>query len=34
MNIEAAGTTKKNLLSQQDYLAPLPIPTGEKRLIW
>ena len=39
MNTEAAGTTKKNLLSQQDYLAPLPIPTGEKpvdmvNMIW
>lgn len=39
MNTETAGTTKKNLLSQQDYLAPLPIPTGEKpvdmvNMIW
>ena len=39
MSAEAGGTTKKNLLSQQDYLAPLPIPTGEKpvdmvNMIW
>lgn len=39
MTTEAAGTTKKNLFSQQDYLAPLPIPTGEKpvdmaNMIW
>ena len=39
MSAEAAGTTKKNLLSQQDYLAPLPIPTGQKpvdrvNMIW
>ena len=39
MNSEAAGTTKKNLLSQQEYLAPLPIPTGQKpvdmvNMIW
>jgi hypothetical protein len=25
-----AGTTKKRLLSRNDYLAPLPIPTGRK----
>ncbi len=25
----AAGTTQKRLFSQRDYLAPLPIPTGE-----
>jgi hypothetical protein len=25
-----AGTTKKRLFSRKDYLAPLPIPTGEK----
>ena len=30
MSVPAAGTSKKSLLSQQDYLAPLPIPTGEK----
>ena len=39
MSAEVAGTTKKNLLSQQDYLAPLPIPTGQKpvdmvNMIW
>ena len=39
MSAEAGGTTKKNLLSQQDYLAPLPIPTGQKpvdmvNMIW
>ncbi|MFK7606238.1 MULTISPECIES: hypothetical protein [unclassified Pseudomonas] len=39
MTSEAAGTTKKSLLSQQDYLAPLPIPTGQKpidmvNMIW
>ena len=39
MNTEAAGTTKNNLLSRQDYLAPLPIPTGQKpvdmvNMIW
>ena len=30
MSMPAAGTSKKSLFSQQDYLAPLPIPTGEK----
>ncbi len=30
MSRPAAGTTKKRLFSQRDYLAPLPIPTGEK----
>ena len=39
MNLPAAGTGKKGLLSQQDYLAPLPIPTGKKpkdllNIIW
>ena len=29
MSRPAAGTTKKRLFSQRDYLAPLPIPTGE-----
>jgi hypothetical protein len=30
MSTPAAGTTKKGLLSRNDYLAPLPIPTGRK----
>ena len=30
MSVPAAGTSKKGVFSQQDYLAPLPIPTGEK----
>ncbi|MBH8615274.1 hypothetical protein I4N56_033740 [Pseudomonas mohnii] len=30
MSTPPAGTTKKRLLSRNDYLAPLPIPTGEK----
>ena len=30
MSVSAAGTNKKGIFSQQDYLAPLPIPTGEK----
>ncbi len=30
MSTPPAGTTKKRLFSQNDYLAPLPIPTGEK----
>ncbi|PSS45052.1 hypothetical protein [Pseudomonas sp. BBP2017] len=30
MSTPAAGTTKKRLFSRNDYLAPLPIPTGEK----
>ena len=29
MSHPSAGTSKKGLLSQVDYLAPLPIPTGE-----
>ncbi|HCN64643.1 MAG TPA: hypothetical protein DIT33_14785 [Pseudomonas sp.] len=29
MNLPAAGESKKGLLSQQEYLAPLAIPTGE-----
>lgn len=39
MNSPAAGTSKKGLFSQEDYLAPLPIPTGQKpvdmvNMIW
>ena len=30
MSSPAAGAIKKGILSQQDYLAPLPIPTGQK----
>ena len=30
MSRPAAGTTQKRLFSQRDYLAPLPIPTGEQ----
>jgi len=30
MSTSPAGTTKKRLLSRDDYLAPLPIPTGRK----
>ena len=30
MSTPPAGTTKKRLLSRNDYLAPLPIPTGRK----
>jgi len=30
MSTPTAGTTKKRLFSRNDYLAPLPIPTGEK----
>ncbi|WJM98879.1 hypothetical protein QEP73_12960 [Pseudomonas defluvii] len=30
MSRPAAGTTKKRLFSQRDYLAPLPIPTSEQ----
>jgi hypothetical protein len=30
MSTSPAGTTKKRLLSRNDYLAPLPIPTGRK----
>lgn len=29
MNMSVAGMREKGLFSQQDYLAPLPIPTGE-----
>ncbi|HEX4551427.1 DUF6708 domain-containing protein [Pseudomonas sp.] len=29
MNTPTAGTTKKGVFSRNDYLAPLPIPTGE-----
>ena len=39
MSSPAAGTIKKSVLSQQDYFAPLPIPTGQKpvdmaNMIW
>ena len=39
MSSPAAGTIKRGVLSQQEYLAPLPIPTGEKpvdmvNMIW
>ena len=39
MSTHPVGTTKKRLLSRNDYLAPLPIPTGEKpqdvlNIIW
>ncbi|MBV4460651.1 hypothetical protein KVG96_22080 [Pseudomonas sp. COR58] len=30
MSTPPAGTTKKGMFSRNDYLAPLPIPTGEK----
>jgi len=30
MSTPSAGTTKKRLFSRNDYLAPLPIPTGRK----
>ncbi|KAA0973792.1 hypothetical protein [Pseudomonas sp. ANT_H12B] len=30
MSTPPAGTTKKRMLSRNDYLAPLPIPTGER----
>jgi hypothetical protein len=30
MSTPAAGTTKKRIFSRNDYLAPLPIPTGQK----
>ncbi|MFJ2540061.1 hypothetical protein [Pseudomonas sp. NPDC087614] len=30
MSTPAAGTTEKRIFSRNDYLAPLPIPTGEK----
>jgi hypothetical protein len=32
MSTPPAAGTKKRLLSRNDYLAPLPIPTGEKPL--
>ncbi|MGY2261783.1 hypothetical protein [Pseudomonas sp. SDO55104_S430] len=39
MSTRPAGTTKKRIFSRNDYLAPLPIPTGEKpcdvlNIIW
>ena len=39
MSTPPAGTTKKRMFSRNDYLAPLPIPTGEKpsdvlNIIW
>ncbi|MFI8396611.1 hypothetical protein ACIGEI_15780 [Pseudomonas sp. NPDC078863] len=39
MSTPAAGTTKKGMFSRNDYLAPLPIPTGRKpsdvlNIIW
>jgi hypothetical protein len=39
MSMPAAGITKKRLFSRNDYLAPLPIPTGRKpsdvlNIIW
>ena len=30
MSLPGAGTSKKGFFSKQDYLAPLPIPTGEE----
>ncbi|KJJ94223.1 hypothetical protein UB47_25315, partial [Pseudomonas sp. 5] len=30
MSTPPAGTTKKRIFSRNDYLAPLPIPTGRK----
>ena len=30
MSTPPAGTTQKRLFSRNDYLAPLPIPTGKK----
>ena len=30
MSTPPAGTTKKRIFSRDDYLAPLPVPTGEK----
>ena len=30
MSTPPAGTTKKRIFSRDDYLAPLPIPTGRK----
>ncbi|WP_339069286.1 hypothetical protein WIN67_16345 [Pseudomonas idahonensis] len=39
MSKPAAGTTKKRIFSRKDYLAPLPVPTGQKpsdmlNIIW
>lgn len=39
MSSPPAGTTEKGVLSEEEYLAPLPIPTGEKpvdmvNMIW
>ncbi|MEB0224872.1 hypothetical protein [Pseudomonas sp. 10S4] len=39
MSMPPAGTTKKRMFSRNDYLAPLPIPTGRKpsdvlNIIW
>ncbi|MBD8493775.1 DUF6708 domain-containing protein [Pseudomonas syringae] len=39
MNNPPSGTLRKSLFSRQDYLAPLPLPTGQKpseclRIIW
>ncbi|MFJ2541223.1 hypothetical protein ACIOWA_27830, partial [Pseudomonas sp. NPDC087614] len=39
MSTPPAGTTKKRMFSRNDYLAPLPIPTGRKpsdvlNIIW
>ncbi|KAF0862281.1 hypothetical protein [Pseudomonas sp. LD120] len=39
MNKPAAGTSQKRIFSRKDYLAPLPVPTGQKpsdmlNIIW
>ncbi len=39
MSTPPAGTTKKRMFLRNDYLAPLPIPTGRKpsdvlNIIW
>ena len=39
MSTPPAGTTEKRMFSRNDYLAPLPIPTGRKpsdvlNIIW
>ncbi|WP_109514084.1 DUF6708 domain-containing protein [Pseudomonas ovata] len=39
MSLPPSGTCKKGFFSRQDYLAPLPLPTGQKpsdgmRIIW
>ncbi|KPW78309.1 hypothetical protein ALQ65_05157, partial [Pseudomonas syringae pv. coriandricola] len=39
MSSQPAGTRQKKLFSQNDYLAPLPLPTGQKpvdslNIIW